>query len=86
MLKFDRSYWSDMAEGVAKCGWDVAVISYPLAPSVLIAEITESVRKAVFKIGQTSEGPLRLIGHSAIGHLATRMVCSVAHDRFFFQE
>ncbi len=74
-VKFDKSYWSFLAEGPLQHGWRVAVISYPLAPSAPISEITNSVQKAVTAIGAAFDGSLRLIGHSAGGHLVTRMAC-----------
>ena len=49
--------------------------SYPLAPEVRISSITISIIQAVEKIASKTTGPLRLIGHSAGGHLVSRLIC-----------
>lgn len=72
----DKSYWSHLANGPRAAGWVVAIPSYPLAPDVRIAEITRCVRDAVVFGASRVAGPIRLIGHSAGGHLVTRMACA----------
>ncbi|MEP3047911.1 MAG: alpha/beta hydrolase [Roseibium sp.] len=74
-MKFDKSYWSHLAQGALAKGWAVCLPSYDLAPNVQIFEITKQVSQAVIKAAQRVEGPIRLTGHSAGGHLVTRMVC-----------
>ncbi|TYC58626.1 alpha/beta hydrolase [Rhodobacterales bacterium] len=74
-LRFDKSYWSHLAEGSLASGWAVCLPGYDLAPKVRIAEITSQIGKAVTKAASMVEGPLRLTGHSAGGHLVTRMIC-----------
>lgn len=74
-LRLDKSYWSDLAEGALEHGWAVAVPSYPLAPEALIPDITQSIAAAIGAAAQRVDGPIRLAGHSAGGHLVTRMVC-----------
>ena len=74
-LKFDKSLWSDLAAGALQRGWAVALPSYTLAPEATIPEITAQIAKAVATIAGSVDGPIRLAGHSAGGHLATRMVC-----------
>ena len=74
-LDFDKSSWSDLAEGALKHGWTVAIPSYPLAPEVEIPEITRRIAGAISAAAKRIEGPIRLVGHSAGGHLVTRMVC-----------
>ena len=49
--------------------------SYDLAPEVAIGEITQQVGNAIGKAATLVDGPLRLSGHSAGGHLVTRMIC-----------
>jgi len=72
---FDKSYWSHLAKGPMAHGWAVAMPSYPLAPDARIADITQSITRAVTHIASHTMGPLRLAGHSAGGHLVSRMLC-----------
>ena len=74
-LDFDKSSWSDLAEGSLKHGWAVMLPSYSLAPEVTIPEISNQISNAIEAAGKIIEGPIRIAGHSAGGHLATRMVC-----------
>lgn len=72
-LRFDRSYWSHFATGaLARC-WSVAMPSYDLCPDVRIADITRQIARAIRTIADTQTGPLALAGHSAGGHLVSRM-------------
>ncbi|MEL7132710.1 MAG: alpha/beta hydrolase [Pseudomonadota bacterium] len=73
-LKFDRSYWSHFAKGALERGWCVAMPSYDLCPDVRIAGITQQVAQAVMAVADGSMGPLSLAGHSAGGHLVSRML------------
>ncbi len=75
-LRFDRSYWSHLAEAALAHGWAVALPSYPLCPETTIPQITASVAKAVQMAADAVPGPMRLAGHSAGGHLAGRMLCA----------
>ena len=72
---FDKSVWSHLASGPVKRGWAVAVPSYDLAPTVSIGAITRQVGAAVARAATLVDGPIRLTGHSAGGHLVTRMIC-----------
>ena len=74
-LKFDKSSWSDLAEGALGNGWAVAMPSYTLAPEARIENITHQVGRAIARAAEQVAGPIRLAGHSAGGHLVTRMVC-----------
>ncbi len=74
-LDFDKSSWSDLAEGSLAQGWTVALPSYTLAPEAKIPDITKQLAQAISVAAGMVEGPIRLTGHSAGGHLATRMVC-----------
>ena len=74
-LNFDKSSWSDLAEGALGNGWAVAMPSYTLAPEVRIENITRQIGRAITRAAEQIAGPIRLAGHSAGGHLVTRMVC-----------
>jgi len=73
--RFDKSYWSHLAEGALSRGWTVAMPSYVLAPDARISEITQAIASAVTRAAESVDGPLRISGHSAGGHLASRMMC-----------
>ena len=74
-MAFDKSSWSHLAKGALARGWTVAVPSYTLAPAARVSEITNQMGRAISFLANRREGPLRLAGHSAGGHLATRMLC-----------
>ncbi len=74
-LAFDKSYWSHLAAGPLAHGWAVAMPSYTLAPQARIGDIVRQLGRAVTTIAADAPGQLRLTGHSAGGHLATRMSC-----------
>jgi len=76
-MKFDKSLWSQFAAGPLARGWAVAMPSYRLAPEVRISQITGDVRRAVQAAAAEVAGPIVLAGHSAGGHLVSRMLC---HD------
>jgi arylformamidase len=69
----DKSYWSHLAKGAVDQGWSVAIPSYALAPEAKIAQITQEIAMAINSASSMVEGPIRLVGHSAGGHLVTRM-------------
>ncbi len=75
-LKFDKSFWSHLATGPLAQGWAVALPSYTLAPEVTIDQITAQISKAITHAARLVAGPIRLAGHSAGGHLVTRMICA----------
>jgi acetyl esterase/lipase len=74
-IRCARSDWTDLAQGACANGWTVALAGYTLAPEVRISEITQDIGTAIGKAAALVEGPIRLIGHSAGGHLACRMLC-----------
>ena len=78
-IRLDKSYWTDLAEGVRANGWVVCMPSYTLAPEARISEITKQITRAVFKASELVPGPIRLTGHSAGGHLVSRMLCNDTH-------
>ncbi|MBT8434176.1 MAG: alpha/beta hydrolase [Gammaproteobacteria bacterium] len=72
---FDKSCWSHLSGGATRRGWAVAMPSFDLVPAVSIREITRQVGSAISKAASLTDGPIRLTGHSAGGHLVTRMIC-----------
>ncbi|MCW9044015.1 MAG: alpha/beta hydrolase [Pseudopelagicola sp.] len=72
-LRFDRRYWSHLAQGALARGWAVAMPSYDLCPSVRLPEITAQIANAVGAAAARVVGPICVAGHSAGGHLAARM-------------
>jgi len=76
--RFDKSFWSHLAEGALAHGWIVAMPSYSLCPDITIPGITKEVAKAIEFVAGKIKGPIRLAGHSAGGHLVARMICNNA--------
>lgn len=75
-LRLDKSFLSHLAAGPLAHGHAVAMPSYTLCPDIRISGIVGEVGHAVEAAAGMIEGPLRLTGHSAGGHLATRMICA----------
>lgn len=86
-LAFSKDNFSHLASGALTAGWAVAMLSYTLAPAVRISEITGEITSAINHLSGHGSGPMRLAGHSAGGHLVSRMMCDdtdlgdVATDR-----
>ena len=74
-VALSKDDFSHVAAGLLARGWAVAVIGYTLAPQARIADITREIAAAVTSLGETGTGPIRLVGHSAGGHLVSRMMC-----------
>ncbi|GAA0771134.1 alpha/beta hydrolase [Roseibium denhamense] len=74
-LRFGKSDWSHFATGALGKGWSVCLPGYDLAPQVRISDITCQIGAAIQKAAERVEGPIHLAGHSAGGHLVTRMIC-----------
>lgn len=72
---YDKSSWSHLARGALARGWAVAMPSYTLAPTARISEITNEIGCAITFAAKRVSGGLRMAGHSAGGHLVTRMIC-----------
>ncbi|MEH2625339.1 arylformamidase [Bradyrhizobium sp. AZCC 1719] len=70
----DKSFWSHLARGSVESGYAMAMPSYTLCPAVRISEITREIAPAVERAAAMVEGPIFLAGHSAGGHLVTRMI------------
>lgn len=77
-MAFDKARWSHLAAGPLARGWAVAMPSYTLCPDTRIAGITRQMARSVEVIAGEEAGPLRLTGHSAGGHLVSRLACADA--------
>lgn len=77
-LRLDKSYWSHLARGAVESGYAVSIPGYTLCPEVTVAEITNEIARAIEVSAGMAGGPLRLAGHSAGGHLVTRMVSATS--------
>ncbi len=75
-MRFDNSYFSHLATGALHNGFAVAMPSYSLCPNVRVRDITTEIAQAIVAVAKRFEGKIHLAGHSAGGHLATRMVCT----------
>lgn len=74
-VRLDKSFWSHLAAGPLAHGHAVAMPGYTLCPDISIGGIGAEVGKAIELAAGLIEGPIRLAGHSAGGHLASRMLC-----------
>lgn len=77
-MAFDKSTWSQFAAGSVARGYAVAVPSYTLCPENRIAGITAEIGMAIATAAAEIDGPIMLTGHSAGGHLVSRMVCATS--------
>lgn len=75
-MRLDKSYWTDLAEGARALGWAVCLPSYTLAPEARIGQMTQQIGRAITVAAARVPGPIQLSGHSAGGHLVTRMICA----------
>ena len=75
-LRLDQSFLSHLAAGPLAHGHAVAMPAYTLCPDIRISGIVAEIGRAVEAAAAMVEGPVRLAGHSAGGHLATRMICA----------
>ena len=74
-MEFGASYWSHLVQGAIANRYAGVVLNYPLCPQVRIAAITRAVARAITTIAAIFTGKIVLSGHSAGGHLVTRMLC-----------
>lgn len=76
-MAFDKASWSHFAGGAVGLGWAVAIPSYRLCPSVGLPDIVEDAVAAAATAAEiVPDGPIHLAGHSAGGHLVTRLVAT----------
>ena len=73
-LRLEKTFWSHLANGPVAHGYAVAMPSYTLCPDTRIAGITAEIGKAIGMVADMISGPMFLTGHSAGGHLASRMI------------
>ena len=73
-IDFDKSYWSHFASGVIARGYRCIIPSYDLCPDVRIAEINGQIKDLICYVLRKYEGMISMAGHSAGGHLVSRMV------------
>lgn len=74
----DKSFWSHLAQGALDRGYRVAMPSYTLCPEVRICEITREIGRFIDRLAREVDGEIALTGHSAGGHLVSRMACENA--------
>lgn len=74
----DKSYWSHLANGAVTHGYAVTMPQYTLCPEARISEITREISEAITLVAKRFDGPLHLTGHSAGGHLVSRMVSATS--------
>ena len=74
-MRLCKSDWTQFAEGARALGWAVALPSYTLTPQARISRITQEIARAVDCAAARVAGPIRLAGHSAGGHLVSRLLC-----------
>jgi arylformamidase len=73
-MALDNSYWSHLAGGAVAHGYAVAMPGYTLCPEVRIGDIVTEIGQAIAGAADMVDGPIMLTGHSAGGHLVSRMV------------
>lgn len=77
-MALDKSFWSHLASGPLARGYAVAMPSYTLAPESRIAGITAETGSAITAVAGMVDGPVLLTGHSAGGHLVSRMITTTS--------
>jgi len=77
-MESDRSSWSHLAGGAVGRGFAAAIPSYTLCPETTISGIVGEAAAAIEKAAAMVDGPLMLAGHSAGGHLVSRMVTAAS--------
>lgn len=73
-----RESWSHLAGGAVGRGFAVAMPSYTLCPKIRISGIVGEASVAIERAAAMVDGPLMLAGHSAGGHLVSRMVTATS--------
>lgn len=73
--RFSKEIFSHLAKGAVDSGYAVAMPSYTLCPDIKISGITNEVGAAINHASKLIKGDIYIVGHSAGGHLASRMIC-----------
>lgn len=73
-MRLSKDFWTHYSEGARAQGWAVAIPSYSLAPDARLSDMTHEISKAITAAANQVSGPIRLVGHSAGGHLVTRQI------------
>ncbi|MBS7707703.1 alpha/beta hydrolase [Chelatococcus asaccharovorans] len=77
-MESDHRAWSHLAAGSVDSGYAVAMPSYTLCPGIRISGIVAEMGAAITRAADLIDGPIALSGHSAGGHLASRMVSATS--------
>ena len=85
-MAFDKSSWSHLAKGALDNGWAVVLPGYTLAPDASLTQMTEQIARAIEFAAAKIDGPIRLAGHSAGGHLVSRQICKETPLKRFVQK
>ena len=70
--------WSHFAGGALARQFAVALPEYTLCPQAAVPQITREIGTCLDRLAERIAGPIRLCGHSAGGHLVSRMLCADA--------
>lgn len=73
--RFSKDIFSHLAQGALDKGYAVAMPSYTLCPNIGVSGITKEVGSAINHAAKLIKGDIYIVGHSAGGHLASRMIC-----------
>ncbi len=73
---FEPQSFSHVAQGLNAKGATVALVGYDLCPQVGIGDIVAQVRKACLFLWERFGRRVRVVGHSAGGHLAACMIAT----------
>lgn len=74
--RFDPSWFSHLARGLAARGFRVALPGYDLCPAVPLSKIVDQARQACRALDEHVAGPIVAAGHSAGGHLAACLLAT----------
>lgn len=77
-MALDKTYLSHLAQGALAHGYAVAMPSYSLCPNIKISRIVEEIALAIEAAAKLISGPILLSGHSAGGHLVSRMITTTS--------
>lgn len=75
-MRADQTFWTHLAAGARAHGWAVALPGCPSTRTARIGQIASEIGASINAAAARVEGPVRLAGHSAGGHLVARMLCA----------